>query len=49
MKPSKIDNLIKVAMAALLCVLAVVIFRSMREHIIGIGDMSHRNAIELKN
>ena len=40
MKPSKIDNLIKVAMAALLCVLAVVIFRSMREHIIGIGDMA---------
>jgi peroxiredoxin len=45
MKSSKIDNIIKVVMAALLCVLAVVIFRSMREQIIGIGDMAPQFSI----
>jgi peroxiredoxin len=40
MNHSKIDNAIKVVMAGLLCLLAVVIFRSMREHVTGIGDMA---------
>ena len=40
MNASKIDNVIRVVMAALLCALAVVIFESMRDHVIVAGDMA---------
>jgi peroxiredoxin len=40
MSQFRIDTLIKVAMAGLLCALAVVIFQSMREHVTGIGDVA---------
>lgn len=40
MNSSKIDNAIKVAMAALLCALGVMIFQSMRDRVIAVGDMA---------